>query len=101
LSPQHSKPCEIFGISGEPDHTFAQMAVPVLPLDVIHLIACYLVGMCAFASIAALRLVDRAVEETVLPVLYETISAEDIKILSSSTDSRDKRRLEAMRRYTK
>jgi hypothetical protein len=49
------------------------MPIPLLPLDVIYVVACHLAGSYAFGTLASLHLTNHDVAETVLPVLYEAV----------------------------
>jgi hypothetical protein len=50
-----------------------QIYYPLLPYDVIYVIACHLAGIYAFGTLANLHIVSHHVADTVLPVLYETV----------------------------
>lgn len=64
------------------------MTVPDLPLDVIYVVACHLAGSFAFGTLAALHLASRHVAETIVPVLYETVLADNMDRLPPETNER-------------
>jgi hypothetical protein len=81
--------------------TFAQMLLSNLPLDTLYVVVCHLAGMFAFGSLAALHLVNHAVAETGLPVLYETVLIDNMERPPSNMDGEDVQQKDALRRYTK
>jgi hypothetical protein len=77
------------------------MPVPDLPLDIFYVVACHLAGMYAFGTLAALHLAKHAIEETVLPVMYETVLLDNMEELPSGEEGKDEGRKDKLRRYTK
>lgn len=51
--------------------------VPALPLKAIYVVGCHLAGMYAFGTLANLHIASHEVADTVLPVLYETVLADN------------------------
>jgi hypothetical protein len=62
------------------------MPIPDLPLDAFYVIGCHLAGMYAFGSLASLHIASHYVADIVLPVLYETVLADNIENLPVRSD---------------
>jgi hypothetical protein len=54
-----------------------QMPIPDLPLDAFYVIGCHLAGTYAFGTLANLHIASHDVADIVLPVLYETVLADN------------------------
>jgi hypothetical protein len=55
------------------------MGVRILPPNAIYVVGCHLAGMYAFGTLANLHIASHEVANTVLPVLYETVLADNSK----------------------
>jgi hypothetical protein len=67
------------------------MVVPDLPLDAIYVVGCHLAGMYAFGTLASLHIASHDVAETILPVLYETVLADNkLPVLGGQLGSPDR-----------